>query len=86
MFLTTLFVREVRIRLTDNLSGFVCTRTGCFFTFVEHLVTPIQIDKVISRKLTLDEALHDGQFSLMTRQRIITLQRAWFEQLAALGF
>ena len=39
------------------------------------------LEDVISRKLTLDEAIKDGPFSIMTKQRIKVMQRDWFEQL-----
>jgi len=39
------------------------------------------IEDVIARKLTLDEAIKDGPFSLMTRQRLQIMRREWFEQL-----
>ena len=43
------------------------------------------LEAVISRKLTVAEAMRDARFSLMTRQRVITLQRDWFGQITALG-
>jgi len=39
------------------------------------------LEDVISRKLTLDEAIKDGPFSIMTKQRLKVMQRDWFEQL-----
>ena len=42
------------------------------------------LEEVISRKLTLDEAIKDGPFSIMTKQRIKVMERDWFEQLDGL--
>lgn len=39
------------------------------------------LEDVISRKLTLEEAIKDGPFSIMTKQRLKVMQRDWFEQL-----
>jgi hypothetical protein len=39
------------------------------------------LEEVISRKLTLEEAINDGPFSIMTKQRLKQVQRDWFEQL-----
>ena len=39
------------------------------------------LEEVISRKLTLEEAIKDGPFSIMTKQRLKVMQRDWFEQL-----
>jgi hypothetical protein len=39
------------------------------------------LEDVISRKLTLEEAIKDGPFSILTKQRLKTMQREWFEQL-----
>jgi hypothetical protein len=39
------------------------------------------LEEVISRKLTLQEAIKDGPFSIMTKQRLKVMQRDWFEQL-----
>lgn len=39
------------------------------------------LEEVISRKLTLDEAIKDGPFSIMTKQRLKVMERDWFEQL-----
>jgi hypothetical protein len=39
------------------------------------------IDAVISRKLTFEEAIQDAAFSIMTRQRLKMVQREMFEQL-----
>ena len=36
---------------------------------------------MISRKLTLEEAIKDGPFSILTKQRLKMMQREWFEQL-----
>lgn len=43
------------------------------------------LETVISRKLTIDEAIKDGPFSIMTKQRLKVMQRDWFEQLDAVG-
>ena len=40
---------------------------------------------MISRKLTLEEAIRDGEFSIMTKQRLKVIQRHWFEQLDSLA-
>ena len=39
------------------------------------------IEDMISLKLTFDEAIHDGAFSIMTKQRLRVVQRDLFEQL-----
>ena len=39
------------------------------------------IEDMISRKLTLEEAIKDGPFFIMTKQRLKVIQREWFEQL-----
>jgi hypothetical protein len=39
------------------------------------------LEEVISRKLTLEEAIKDGPFSIMSKQRLKVMQRDWFEQL-----
>ena len=38
------------------------------------------LEEVISRKLTLEEAIRDGSFSIMTKQRLRIVQPHWFEQ------
>jgi len=43
------------------------------------------LEEVISRKLTLEEAIRDGEFSIMTKQRLKVIQRHWFEQLDSLS-
>ena len=43
------------------------------------------LEEVISRKLTLDEAIKDGPFSIMTKQRLKVMQRDWFEQIDSLA-
>jgi len=43
------------------------------------------LEEVISRKLTLEEAIREGDFSIMTKQRLKVIQRHWFEQLDSLG-
>jgi len=44
------------------------------------------LESVISRKLTLEEAIREGHFTLMTKQRLKMIQRDWFEQLDAISF
>jgi hypothetical protein len=39
------------------------------------------LEDVISRKLTLRDAIKDGPFSIMTKQRLKMMQRDWYEQL-----
>lgn len=39
------------------------------------------MEDVISQKLTIDEAIRDGAFSLVSKQRMKIMQREWFEQL-----
>lgn len=39
------------------------------------------LEDVISQKLTIDEAIRDGAFSLVSKQRMKIMQREWFEQL-----
>jgi len=41
-------------------------------------------EDVISRKLTLEEAIKDGPFSILTKQRLQMMRREWFEQLDSL--
>lgn len=43
------------------------------------------MEDVISRKLTIDEAIRDGAFSLVAKQRMKIMQRDWFEQLDRLA-
>jgi len=43
------------------------------------------IEDVVSKKLTFHEAVTNGDFSLMTKQRLKVVQRDLFEQLDALG-
>jgi hypothetical protein len=43
-------------------------------------------EELISRKLTMDEGILEGSFSLMSKQRIRMIQRGVFEQLDALSF
>lgn len=43
------------------------------------------VEDVISRKLTFEEAITSGAFSIMTKQRLKVVQRDLFEQLSALG-
>ena len=47
-------------------------------------MTTGDLEEVISRKLTLDEAIKDGPFSIMTKQRLKVMQRDWFEQIDGL--
>ena len=44
------------------------------------------VEEVISKKLTFEEAIREGQFSLMAKQRLKVVQRDLFEQLRSLGF
>ena len=44
------------------------------------------VEDVISRKLTFQEAIADGPFSLMTKQRLKVVQRDLFEQLDSIAF
>jgi hypothetical protein len=39
------------------------------------------LEDVIASKLTLDEAIKDGPFSIMMKQRLQMVRREWFEQL-----
>jgi hypothetical protein len=43
------------------------------------------LEEIIARKLTIDEAIKDGPFTIMTKQRLKMIQREWFEQLDRLG-
>jgi hypothetical protein len=43
------------------------------------------LEEVISRKLTLEEAIRECDFSIMTKQRLKVIQRDWFDQLDSLG-
>ena len=43
------------------------------------------VEIVIARKLTFEEAIRDGSFSLMTKQRLRVVQRDLFEQLDRLS-
>ena len=43
-------------------------------------------EEVISRKLTMEQGILDGPFTLMSKQRIRMIQRDVFEQLDALAF
>lgn len=43
------------------------------------------MEDVISRKLTIEEAIKDGAFSLVAKQRMKIMQRDWFEQLDRLA-
>ena len=36
---------------------------------------------MIASKLTLEEAIKDGPFSIMMKQRLQMIRREWFEQL-----
>ena len=44
------------------------------------------VHEVITSKLTFDEAIREGAFSLMAKQRLKVVQRDLFEQLDKLGF
>jgi len=39
------------------------------------------IEDMVSQKLTFDEAIRDGHFTIMTKQRLRVVQRDLFEQL-----
>ena len=43
------------------------------------------VEDIISRKLTFEEAISNGAFSIMTKQRLKVVQRDLFEQLDAIG-
>jgi hypothetical protein len=43
------------------------------------------VEEVVSRKLTLQEAISSSDFTIMTRQRLKMVQREIFEQLDSLG-
>lgn len=43
------------------------------------------VEDIISRKFTFEEAITNGAFSIMTKQRLKVVQRDLFEQLSALG-
>ncbi|HLH02761.1 MAG TPA: hypothetical protein VKX25_08320 [Bryobacteraceae bacterium] len=43
------------------------------------------VEEVIAKKLSFEEAIRDGEFSLMTKQRLKVVQRDLFEQLASIG-
>ena len=44
------------------------------------------VHEVITGKLTFDEAIREGAFSLMAKQRLKVVQRDLFEQIERLGF
>ena len=44
------------------------------------------LEAVISQKLTLEEAIRDGDFTIMTKQGLKVMQRDWFGQLDAVLF
>jgi hypothetical protein len=44
------------------------------------------VHDVVTSKLTFDEAISDGTFSLMAKQRLKVVQRDLFEQIGKLGF
>ncbi len=44
------------------------------------------VEEVISRKLTFEEAIREGGFSIMSKQRLRVVQRDLFEQLDSIGF
>src|SRR3954452_1611932 len=43
------------------------------------------LEEMISKKLTFSEAITDGAFSIMTKQRLRIVQRDLFEQLGSIG-
>jgi hypothetical protein len=43
------------------------------------------VEQMISRKLTFDEAVNTPDFTIMAKQRLRVIQRDLFEQLAAIG-
>ncbi len=43
------------------------------------------VEEVVSRKLTFEEAIRDGAFSIMTKQRLKVVQRHLFEQIDTLS-
>ncbi len=43
------------------------------------------VEEVIAKKLSFDEAIREGEFSLMSKQRLRVVQRDLFEQLASIG-
>lgn len=43
------------------------------------------VEEVIARKLSFEEAIREGEFSLMTKQRLRVVQRDLFEQLESIG-
>ena len=43
-------------------------------------------EELISQKLTMQEGIVEGSFSLMSKQRIQMIQREVFQQLDALSF
>jgi cellulose biosynthesis protein BcsQ len=43
------------------------------------------VEEVIAKKLSFEEAIRDGEFSLMTKQRLKVVQRDLFEPLASIG-
>jgi hypothetical protein len=43
------------------------------------------VEQMISRKLTFDEAVNTPDFTIMAKQRLRVIQRDLFEQLDAIG-
>lgn len=43
------------------------------------------VEEVIAKKLSFEEAIREGEFSLMTKQRLRVVQRDLFDQLTAIG-
>jgi len=43
------------------------------------------MEEMISRKLTFDEAVKASDFTIMTKQRLLVVQRDLFEQLDRIG-
>jgi len=59
----------------DKIFGFLHLPTRNQDTFGRDL------EEAIAQKLTLEEAIKDGPFSIMSKQRLKMMQRDWFEQL-----
>lgn len=43
------------------------------------------VEEIIAKKLSFEEAIREGEFSLMSKQRLRVVQRDLFEQLASIG-
>jgi cellulose biosynthesis protein BcsQ len=59
----------------DKVHGCVAIRKRNHDTFGR------DVEEVICRKITFEEAIRDGSFSIMTKQRLKVVQRELFEQL-----